>query len=421
MFALIDCNNFYVSCERVFNPRLEGKPVIVLSNNDGCVIARSNEAKAIGFKMGDPVFQKREWIKKHRVTVLSSNFALYGDMSARVMALLKQFSPAYEIYSIDEMFISLENFSSLDLSHYGEKMRHTLLQGLHLPVSVGIGATKTLAKVANFYAKRCTQLEGVYFLNHPTRIKVALGNMPVEEVWGIGRQWAAKLKQIQINTALDLAQANPHDIKRKFGVILAKTALELQGISCLAIERVAPRKSIMVSRSFGQKTGSYEVVRAAIANFATRAAEKLRQQQSHACSMMVFIQTNRFNATDPQYSHSIFLTFPKGTDNSIIILKTAFMGLQKIYKENFLYKKAGILLQDIVPKQFNQFDLFIDDDKMQKQPLMQTIDHINHKYGKHAVRFAACGVKRQTWQSQQDTVSPAYTTRWDEILIVRAN
>jgi DNA polymerase V len=322
------------------------------------------------------------------------------------------------------MFLSLKGFASWeDLLLLGQEIRHTLWQGLHIPVSVGIGSTKTLAKIANFYAKRSPKLEGVYILDNPRRIKVALSKTAIEEVWGIGRKWGAQLRKINIYTAQDLANSDHTYIKRQCNIVLAKTTLELQGISCLDLEQVAPRQSIMVSRSFGQKTDSYEDLREAIANFASLGAEKLREQASYACAIVVFIRTNFFNEKDAQYSNSLFLKFPKETDNTLIILQTAWFGLKKIYKPDFLYKKAGILLQNIISKEKSQYHFFIDEKKMQQQPLMQAMDAINHKYGRQTIRLAGCGVDTHdsAWSSQQDKVSPAYTTQWEDILIVQAN
>ena len=420
MFALIDCNNFYVSCERVFNPKLEGKPVVVLSNNDGCVIARSNESKAIGFKMGDPIFQKKELVRKHKVIVLSSNFRLYGDISNRVMALLKTFSPDYEIYSIDEIFLRFNGFDSWDLAEYGRHIRQIIYQGVRIPVSVGIGPTKTLAKVANFFAKKQASFEGVCKINHTQEILPRLSQVAVENIWGVGRQWAAKLKQVGIANAQDLACADHVMIKKKFNVMLARTVLELQGISCIPLESVAPRKNILVSRSFGRPIIAFTDLREAVANFATRAAEKLREQHSYASGMMVFVRTNPFNKTDVQYSNSICLKFPKETDNTAWILKTAMHGLKAVYRDGYKYKKAGAMLLDLVPSSVTQSDLFIDEEKMNNKKLMDVLDNINGKYGKQTIQFAICGY-RKAWAMNQGKVSPGYTTRWRELLIVYAN
>lgn len=419
MFALIDCNNFYVSCERVFNPKLEGKPVVVLSNNDGCVIARSEEAKNIGFKMGDPIFQKKELVRKHNVIVCSSNYALYGDMSNRVMALLKSFSPDYEIYSIDEIFLGLKGFELWDLTEYGKKIRETILKGLGIPVSVGISKTKTLAKIANHFAKKQISLGGVCHVKDPSIIEQMLTRIDVDDVWGIGRQWADKLKRLGIFKAIDLANSDSNYIKKKFNTVLARTTLELQGISCLPLEAVMPRKNIMVSRSFGRPIVDFHTLRLAVANFATRAAEKLREQGSFASGITIFIRTNPFNKTDRQYSHSISLKFPKETDNTVCILQTASQGLKAIYKEGFKYKKAGTMLLDIIPSKIVQNDLFIDNIKMDNKKLMNALDAINEKYGRQILQFAVCGFLK-TGLTNKESVSPAYTTRWKDILTVKA-
>lgn len=419
MFALIDCNNFYVSCERAFDPRLEGKPVVVLSSNDGCVIARSNEAKAIGFKMGDPIFQKRDWVKKHKVITLSSNFPLYGDISNRVMALLSQFSPDYEVYSIDEMFLNLKGFKEDDLQGYGRLIRQTIFQGVGIPVSVGIGETKTLCKAANYFSKRRENLDGVCLLNNAGTIEFSLKLMPIEEVWGVGRKWSLALKAAGLQTAYDLMRAQTTWLKTRFNVVLARTSMELKGISCLSLEALAPRKNITVSRSFGEKTDSFTVLREAITNFTVRACEKLRSQGSLACSIMVFIRTSPFSENDSQYSNSQCVKFAKETDNTIIIVKAAIEGLKGIYRENYLYKKAGVMLLDLISNETRQTDLYIDHEKMDNRGLMQVIDAVNARFGKQSLRLAVCGYKR-SWKTRQDHVSPSYTTQWSELLVVYA-
>lgn len=419
VFALIDCNNFYVSCERIFNPRLEGKPVVVLSNNDGCVVARSNEAKALGFKMGAPAYQHQDLFRKHKVISMSSNYALYGDISNRVMTLLQTFSPDYEIYSIDEIFLSFRGFSEWDLTDYGKLMRKTILQGVHVPTSVGIGPTKTLAKIANYFAKKNPLLEGVYECKDATSILPFLKQVAVGEVWGVGRKWAEHLKVLGVETAYDLARSDHTLIKKKFNVILARTVLELQGINCLQLEEVAPRKNIMVSRSFGQPVIYYTDLREAVANFATRASEKLRAQNSLASAVMVFIRTNPFSKTDRQYSNSITMKFPIETNNTMVILKNVVEGLQQIFREHYKYKKAGVMLLDLIQGKISQPDIFIDEAKMNNTKLIEALDKINGKYGKQTVQFAVCGYAG-AWKSTRNTVSPAYTTDWDELLVVYA-
>lgn len=418
-FALIDCNNFYVSCERIFNPRLEGKPVVVLSNNDGCVVARSNEAKDLGFKMGEPIFQKREVIKRYHVIVCSSNYALYGDLSNRVMELLKDFSPNYEIYSIDEMFLDLREFENANLLEYGKKIRNRVAQGIKLPVSIGIGPTKTLAKVANFFAKKQPLLDGVCNLTDIDNATLMLGHLPVEEIWGVGRQLSAKLKQLGILNALDLAKSDHRMMRQKFNIMLERTVLELQGISCFKLEAAAPRKSIIVSRSFAKPISTFKDLREAIANFASNASEKLRQQSSFASAIVIFVATNPFSKTDQQYANSISLKFPKATDSTVWILKTACQGLKHIFQENFKYKKAGVMLIDIIPNHISQRDLFIDEHKMHHQKLMNTMDNINEKFGRQMIQFGLCG-SRKLRRTHSQNRSPAYTTKWNEILIVYA-
>lgn len=420
MFALVDCNNFYVSCERVFNPKLVGKPVLVLSNNDGCIIARSNEAKNLGFKMGDPVFKNRDLIRKYSVIVLSSNFRLYGDMSNRVMTLLSGFSPQYEIYSIDEMFLGLEGFEKNKLFEYAKEMRHCILKCTHIPVSIGIGPTKTLAKAANFFAKRQPLLKGIYVISNSHEAMTKLCHIPVGDIWGIGRKSAKKLKLLGIHHADQLAVSDPLVMRKKFNIMLAKIIYELRGIACLGIEDEEPRKSILVSRSFGKKIESYQELCEAVTCFAANAAEKLRQQNSYAGGISLFIRTSQFSTSDPQYSNSIYLSFPKETNNSILILKTVVQGLKTIYRQGYKYKKAGVILLDIISTQHGQADFFINNDKMNNKPLMQVIDAINEKYGRKSIDFAICS-GTNAWHGRQEIRSKSYTTNWNELLTVYAN
>lgn len=419
MFALIDCNNFYVSCERAFDPRLEGKPVVVLSNNDGCVVARSNEAKAIGFKMGDPIFQRRDLVRKHKVLVYSSNFTLYGDMSRRVMCLLQNYSPDFEIYSIDEIFLGLKGFKDWNLTDYSRAIRANILRGLKLPVSIGIGPTKTLAKVANFFAKKHPLLEGVYQFKDQQHTLALLKKVPIGEIWGIGRKWSAKLQSMGMHSAFDLASSDHRLLKKNLNVMIARTALELQGIPCFDLEHPEPRQNIMVSRSFGKPIVEFDELRQAVGYFATRASEKLREQQSYAQALMVFIRTNPFNKTDQQYANSVTLPFVKETNNTMVILQTASQGLKQIFREGFKYKKAGTMLLDLTQASSAQADLFIDPLKMNNPALMTAMDHINQKYGSQMLKFAVCGFNR-AGASLRENVSPAYTTQWEDILVVYA-
>lgn len=421
MFALIDCNNFYVSCERLFNPRLEGKPVVVLSNNDGCIIARSNEAKALGLKMGEPIFQRNDLVKRNQVIVCSANFRLYGDISNRVMALLKEFSPVFEIYSIDEIFLDLKGFEkNWDLLEYAKHIRKHILKCLKIPVSVGIGSTKTLAKAASVFAKKQNAFQGAYVISDLEKPFSLLSQIDIGDVWGVGRKWALKLKAIGIQSAFDLAKCDCTKIKSEFNVVLARTTLELQGVSCLKLEMVVPRKNILVSRSFGRPVQSFEDLREAVANFASKAAQRLRSQNSVACGLMVFIRTSPFNKNVPQYSNSICLKFPMETDNTVVILQAATVGLKSIFREGYKYKKAGAMLLDLLSKKEGQNDLFIKEEKFNNKKLMDILDEINVKYGSATLQFASCGVRR-AWAMRQTNVSPAYTTKWSDILVVHAN
>lgn len=419
MFALVDCNNFYVSCERVFNPRLIGKPVLVLSNNDGCVIARSNEAKALGFKVGDPIFQKRSIVKQHRVQVYSSNFALYGDLSHRMMCLLQEAAPETEVYSIDESFLDLTGFPRETMHQYALEIRQRILRCLRLPVSIGVGRTKTLAKLANYCAKKLFVPDGVYCFNDAVDEKTWLQKIPVGDIWGVGPAWADQLKKRGITTAWALSNTDHLWIRQHFNVMLARTVLELQGMSCWALEQSSPKQNIMVSRSFGKKIAQWEPLREAVASFASRAAEKLRQQEGYASGIIVSLRTNPFSEQDKQYSNAIKIAFPCPTQSTCVIVAAAIEGLKMIYKAGYLYKKAGTMLYDINATGSQQGMLLEELIPKEDTALMTVMDEIQSKYGPRSIQLAACGIDR-SWKMNQTMVSPAYTTRWSDLLRVRA-
>lgn len=419
MFALVDCNNFYVSCERVFNPRLNGKPVLVLSNNDGCVIARSNEAKALGFKVGDPIFQKKAIVQQHRVMVYSSNFSLYGDLSDRLMTLLQEAAPEMEVYSIDEVFLDFTGMPLGDLCPYAQTLRKRIYQHLRLPVSIGIGRTKTLAKLANHFAKKQFAPNGVHVFENSDQERQWLQQIGVGEIWGVGPAWSKALKNRGITTAWALSQADPHWIRREFNVLLARTVLELQGTPCLGLEESAPKQNIMVSRSFGQKIKDWDPLREAVAGYASRAAAKLRAQAGYASSIRVFLRTNPFSEQDRQYSNSVQIAFPYPTQSTCVIVKAALSGLRAIYKPDYFYKKAGTMLCDIGTAGFHQGSL-LDDLPREDTALMAVMDRIQAKYGRHSIQLAACGFG-PPWRMRQRSVSPAYTTEWSDILVVKAS
>ena len=417
--ALIDVNNFYVSCERVFNPKLKNKPVVVLSNNDGCAISRSNEAKALGVVMGAPWFKMQELVKQHGIIGLSSNYALYADMSNRVMTMLNDFSPNQEVYSIDECFLDLTGFNR-DLREYGQEMRSRILKWTGLPVCVGVGATKTLAKLANHIAKKQSQFDGVCNLNQLAEDEVnkVFSNIEVGEVWGVGRRLALKLKDLGISTVLDLKQAEPEYLRGQFSVVMAKTVSELNGIVCIELEEIAPpRKQILSSRSFGHTVRDFNSLAESITLYMSRAAEKLRKQNSFAGSVHVYIRTSPFKLDEPHYSNGITIPMPSPTDDSRQLVKIALWALKRIYRPGFNYAKAGVMLSEIVPKAGVQNDLFSQSaTNLKSEALMSAMDAINRKMGRESIKLAIEGFKRP-WKMKQWNKSPNYTTDWREVLI----
>ncbi|RZM78018.1 Y-family DNA polymerase [Leptolyngbya iicbica] len=410
LIALVDSNNFYVSCERVFNPKLEGRPVIVLSSNDGCAVARSNEAKALGIKMGTPAFQMRDLIEKHQIQIFSSNYALYGDLSNRVMQTLQNFTPEVEVYSIDEAFVGLTGEVS---DHALSIMRTTVKRWTGIPVSIGLAPTKTLAKIANRIAKRG---EGTYILRDPDQV---LENLPVGEVWGIGRQSTKKLTAYGITTALKLKQADLAWIKRQMGIVGVRIVKELRGTSCLPLELIPqPRKSCCVSRSFGHPVTDLEDLREAIATHTARAAHKLRRDNLSASLLAVFIATNRFNADLPYYRNSGTVGLSAPTNHTITLTKAALKALGPLYRVGDHYQKAGVWLTELTPAHEIQQDLFINHKSCEKgRKLMEVMDALNSQFGAGTVRCAAQGFE-QSWRTKAEMRSPRYTTRWDELLIV---
>jgi DNA polymerase V len=351
--ALIDVNNFYVSCERSFNPTLKSRPVVVLSNNDGCVISRSNEAKALGIKMGAPWFKCQDLVKKHQITGLSSNYALYADMSNRVMTILSDFSPNQEVYSIDECFLDLTGFEKKNLVEYGQQMRARILKWTGLPVCVGVGSTKTLAKLANHIAKKQAQFNGVCDLNQLSEgaLKDVFSLLDVGEVWGVGRKLAIKLKALGIHTVLDLKQADSEYLRQQFSVVMEKTVRELNGTACMALEEIVPpRKQILSSRSFGHPVRDFNSLAESITLYMSRAAEKLRSQQSLANVVQVYIRTSPFKLDEPQYGNGITIPLPTPTDDTRQLVKIALWALKRLYQPNFNYAKAGVCLGELIPR-----------------------------------------------------------------------
>lgn len=408
MIALVDCNNFYASCEKVFRPDLKDRPVVVLSNNDGCVVARSAEAKALGLKMGIPVFKIEHLIKKHDIQVFSSNYALYADMSHRVMTILEQSAPAVEMYSIDEAFVDVSTVGAV--GEYAHYLRKTILQWTGITVAVGISKTKTLAKLANYGAKKYPQTGGVVVLNEQ-RAKKLMRITPVDEVWGVGRRLTAKLNAQGIITAYDLSQAGISDIRSKYSVVLARTVKELRGEPCLDLVEVRePKKQIVTSRSFGNKITLIAEMRQAISEFTEKVTGKLREEQQFAKAVAVFIRTNHFSNTR-QYSSTIQSCFPHHTNDTIKINQLAQNLLTKIWRDGYEYNKAGVMLMDLTLSRARQRFLFEIVEKDNSE-LMKAIDYINTSVGK--IQLATTGI-HHNWAMRREHLSPCYTTSWSEL------
>lgn len=413
--ALVDCNNFYASCERVFDPALRERPVVVLSNNDGCVIARSNEAKALDIAMGEPWHLCKARISTHGVIARSSNYALYGDMSARVMQVLGQFSPLLEVYSIDEAFVGLAGFESR-LEGHAQDLRQCVRQWTGIPVSVGIGPTKTLAKVANRTAKTCGYPHGLCVLmDHETQER-ALGALALEDIWGIARKTAEKLKALKLATPLALRAADPKAMRQIFGVTMERLVLELRGTPCHGLELQAPQKqSICVSRSFGRPVTDRNELQEALSAHVERAAEKLRRSGLSAGYVSVFLQTNRFAPEDPQYNPSGGFALQVSTSDTASLLRVSGEILRSLWKPGYRYKKAGVLLLQLVPHDQTQGALWDVADHPKRQALMQVVDALNRTHGRRTVQFGSSGFSRG-WQLRSAQKSPNYTTCWDELV-----
>ncbi|MBE7423833.1 MAG: Y-family DNA polymerase [Zoogloeaceae bacterium] len=418
MYALIDGNNFYVSCERVFDPKLEGRPVVVLSNNDGCVVARSQEVKALGVKMGVPWFQLRELARRHGIVAKSSNYSLYGDMSARMMAVLGRYSPEQEIYSIDECFLGMDGFAHLDLAEYGQRIRAQVRQWLGLPVCVGFGETKTLAKLANFVAKKRPGFGGVCDLAVLTAAEAdtLLESIDVGEVWGVGHRGTPRLKALGIDNVKALRDADPKWLRREFSVVLERTVAELNGSPCIGLEEAAPAKQqIMSSRAFGAYVYDLAGLEEAVATYVGRAAEKLRKQGSRAGAVQVYVRTNPFKADHPQYQRGLTVPLPEPADDTRLLARAAIMGLRRLFKPGYAYQKAGVMLLDLSDAGHAQGALFETD--RGKPALMRVMDRVNAQWGRGTMRLAAEGVpaSNRDWRMRRGMMSPCYTTRWAEL------
>ncbi|MGE6992890.1 translesion error-prone DNA polymerase V subunit UmuC [Pseudomonas sp. NPDC047961] len=418
MFALIDCNSFYASCERVYRPWLGDVPVVVLSNNDGCVIARTREAKRLGIPMGAPYFQWRDQMREWGVVCFSSNYELYGQMSARVMTTLEEMFPRLEVYSIDEAFADLTGLES-DLVEMGREARARVLLWTGIPVGVGIGPTKTLAKLANWAAKTWRKSEGVIDLRDPSRRDRLLQMTDVSEVWGVGRRLTARLQPLGIKTAWDLAQYDPASLRRQFSVVLEKTARELRGISCLQLEEaVPPRQIICSSKMFGARVRELPPIREAVAAYVSKAAEKMRAQGSLAGALQVAIRTGMHNPDQPRYANAIKCPLPYPTDDTRVLAAAAIRGLDAIYRPGYAYSKAELMLMDL--RQRGEFtgDLFKAAPRPGADRLMAVIDRINASEGSGTLRLGRIPAAPE-WAMRREMMSQRYTTRWDELMVVR--
>ncbi len=419
MYGLIDCNNFYASCERVFNPLLNGKPIVVLSNNDGCVIARSTEAKVLGIPMGEPAYKLKALIETNQVYVFSSNYVLYGDMSHRVMNTIAEFAPEMEVYSIDEAFILLDGFEIIDLKVYGQKMVRTVTRNTGIPVSLGIAPTKTLAKVANKFAKKYKNYKGVCIIDTDEKREKALKLTDIGDVWGIGRRYAKTLRYHSINTAWDFTQRTKSWVRHTMGVVGERTWLELCGTSCLEMETPSDKKSICTSRSFGERLTEFAPISEAVSNFAAGCAEKLRKQHSYGCVLTVFIHTNPFATNQAQYYNQTVMQLPVPTNDTTELIDYALRGLRTIFAEGYRYKKAGVIVSEIVPERPLQGDLFDTRNREKFSKVMCVMDSLNASYGRQKVKIAAQGFDRK-WKLKNEKLSPCFSTNLSDVLQVNA-
>jgi len=417
MYALIDCNNFYASCERLFRPDLRDKPIVVLSNNDGCVIARSNEAKACGIAMGAPYFKIKTLCKQHQVRIFSSNYVLYGDLSNRVMSIIEQSWPDMEQYSIDEAFLDLRSMPAERHDVFCNDLQKLILQSTGIPTSIGIGPTRTLAKLAN---RICKKERNVPVFNISQQ-REWLARINIGDVWGIGRQWQKKLTAQNIHTAADLANLSLYDLKRQCNISLMRTGLELQGISSCLVHDGAPRKSIISSRSFGEMHTELHDLTQAISGHARSAYNKLRQQHSFVKQLTVFVQTNPFRRDLPQYNNQMIFNLINPTDDLRLITRIATRCLKKIYKPTFHYKKVGVCFNNLTSKSHQQLDLLhqpTEEVLHKKDCLMSVFDHINQKFGRHTMKLAAEGFD-ESCAMRSAMRSPLYTTQWLDLLVIK--
>jgi DNA polymerase V len=420
--ALVDCNNFYVSCERLFQPGLEGKPVVVLSNNDGCVVSRSQEVKDLGINMAVPWFQVKDIAKRHGIIALSSNYPLYADISNRVMRLLSQWSPNQEVYSIDESFLDLTGISNL--ARYAQTIRSTIRESVGIPVCIGIAPSKTLAKLANHVAKKQKCYDSVCDFNAMTaqELDTLLAQIEIGKVWGVGKHSTSRLQQMGINSVLDLKRNPAKRVRAEFGVVMERIVAELNGMSCLELDNVTPpRQQIICSRSFGMPVSLLADLEQAVIAYTTRAAEKLRDQHSLAAGIQVYIRTNPHKEKDPQYQPAILLPLPEPANDTRLLCRAALSGLRQIYRNGYAYQKAGVMLTGIIAASARPRTLFDDAAAQQRSAtLMTTIDHINRRMGSGTMQLLGEGIKK-SWSMRHENRSQRYTTEWNELAVARCD
>jgi DNA polymerase V len=422
MFALVDCNNFYVSCERVFQPGLIGKPVVVLSNNDGCVVARSNEVKALGLPMGAPAFQWKGFLVRHKVHVFSSNYALYADMSDRVMSVLACMSPETEVYSHDEAFLYFSGKWRLDLDDFARRIRTEVKRQTGIPVSIGLARTKTLAKAANKLAKTVPEYAGVLDLNRYKDKDRLLASLPIKDIWGIGPRHAKRLQEAGIHTARDLKEADQLWIKKKLSITGLQTVLELDGIPCLQPQtQPRPAKSLVRSRSFGRAVTELDELREAVSHHVHSAARRLRAHGQVAGCLHVFLHTNRFKPEEPQYSPCVSTCLDQPANDTRTLLAAALRLLEQAYAKGFAFQKGGVMLTALQPaglRQLRFWDVAGWQDRKSDKPLMQAMDRINSRYGRDTLRYACSGLEKN-WEMRRGRLSPEFTTKWLDIPVVK--
>lgn len=417
MYGLCDCNNFYASCERLFRPDLVGRPVVVLSNNDGCIIARSNEAKALGVGMGQPFYQVRSLIERGQVTVFSANFALYGDLSRRVMATLRSLVPGIEVYSIDEAFFDLRGMAE-PLDEFGRSIGRTIRRNVGIPVSIGIAPTKTLAKIASKLAKQYPKLNGCCYMHRPEDIAKVLRKFPLQDVWGIGRRYGKMFDRMGLCTAQQFVDLPQEWVRARMGVVGLRTWSELQGIECITFEQMPPRKQqITISRTFPKKIYTQEELDPIISEFASMCAEKLRGEGSVCCEVQSYLLTNRHREDQPQRYETSLQLLPESTDSTLEIVRQARIALRQVFQPGYGYKKAGVILSQITPASGQQGSLFSPLDREKHTRLMDVLDSVNKTHGKGTIVVAAQGTDH--FRMNREHLSPRYTTNWDELLTIK--